>query len=242
MNFEFKSIKDAPESTGGAYGRFGKNDAILTKFEYTDAGGASGASQDALLVTFKVGEADFNYRIFPPKVFGSMDANSEEYRTALKKAEDQVSTAISQITESIVDANLIVSTLQSTKPTTFKDYVQTMERLIKNTANWDKKELDLFLNWQGKPGTNQNKTFLEVPRQTILNFSNSIFVTAKQPGTWTEDTDGGKLVYKNEAGAQHPIKRDAWFMKQNYAKRVDLEKDNAPTEGATSGTQTKEDW
>ena len=241
MNFEFKSINDAPVSTGGAYGRFGKNDAVLTKFEYTDAGGASGATQDALLVTFKVGEADFNYRIFPPKVFGSMDVNSEEYKVALKKAEDQVSTAISQITESIVDNNLIVQAMQASKPSTFKEYVQVMERLIKNTANWDKKELDLFLNWQKAPGTNQNKTFLEVPRQTILNFSNSIFVTAKQAGTWTEDNTDGKLVYRNAEGNLHPIKRDKWFMSQNYAKRVDLEKDNAPTEGATN-SQVKEDW
>lgn len=241
MNFEFKSINDVAPSTGGAYGRFGKNDATLTKFEYTDAGGASGASQDALLVTFKVGEADFNYRIFPPKVFGSMDVNSEEYKAALKKAEDQVSTAISQITEAIVDPSLIISTLNASKPNSFKDYVQVMERLIKNTANWDKKELDLFLNWQKTPGTNQNKTFLEVPRQTILNYSNSIFVTAKKSGTWTEDTTDGKLLYKNESGEIHPIKRDKWFMSQNYAKRVDLEKDNAPSESAAS-SPAKEDW
>lgn len=241
MNFEFKSINDAPESTGGgSYGKFGMNTATLTKFEYTDAGGSGGAAQDALLVTFKVGEADFNYRIFPPKVFGNMDVNSEEYKTALKKAEGQVSTAISQITEAIVDNNLIVQTLQASKPTTFKDFVLVMERLIKNTANWDKKELDLFLNWQAKPGTNQNKTFLEVPRQTILNFSNSIFVTSKQAGPWTEDTTDGKLVYRNSQGDLHPIKRDKWFMSQNYAKRVDLEKENAPSEETTS--QPKEDW
>lgn len=241
MNFEFKSIKDAPESTGGSYGRFGLNAATLSKFEYTDAGGAGGATQDALLVTFKVGEADFNYRIFPPKVYGTLDPNSEEYKVALKKAEGQVSTAISQITESIVDNTLIAQAVQAAKPTTFKDFVQVMERLIKNTANWDKKELDLFLNWQAKPGTNQNKTFLEVPRQTILNFSNSIFVTSKQAGSWTEDRTEGKLVYRNTEGNLHPIKRDKWFMGQNYAKRVDLEKENAPTEESTSA-QPKEDW
>ena len=240
MDFNFKSINDVQASNsnaGGNYGRFGMNTAKLEKFEYVNAN-----ESEALQLTFKVGDAEYNHRIFPAKVFNqTLSPGTEEYITALGRAQEQMQVAVSQVVEAIVNKDLIVNALGAAKPTTFKGYIEVMERLVKNTANWNTKELDLFLNWQRAPGANQNKTFLEVPRQLILNFRNSIFVTAKQPGTWTESREGDKLVYKNESGVIHPIQRDAWFMKQNYAKRIDLEKDNAPDTGGNSQEQ-KVDW
>lgn len=242
MDFNFKSINDVQASNsnagGGNYGKFGMNTAKLEKFEYVDTNGS-----EALQLTFKVGDADYNHRIFPAKVFDqSLSPGTEEYNKALSRSQEQMQVAVSQVVEAIVNKEVIVNALNAAKPTTFKEYIQVMERLVKNTANWNTKELDLFLNWQRTPGANQNKTFLEVPRQLILNFRNSIFVTAKQPGTWTEDRGGDKLTYKNERGETHPIQRDAWFMKQNYAKRVDLEKDNAPETGGNNPQEEKVDW
>ena len=231
MNFEFKSINDLEQASGSSYGKFGKNDAKLIKFEYTSQGGSNGATQDALLVTFKVEDGEYNYRVFPAKVGNwiNQDPNSEEYKKALQESQNQVQIAISQIVESIVDRTTIQNAIVAAKPTTFEQYVKLMERLIKAVPGWNNKELDLFLHWQSKLSPNQTRTYLEVPRQTDLKFGNSVFVTSKQPGVWNEVIEQGVLMYKDNSGNIHPFKRNKWYMeKSKFANRIVVE-ETAPT-------------
>ena len=253
MEFGFKKVSEINannSNVAGNYGKFGLNEATLSKFDYVAYGGKDpNVQQDALDVSFKVGEKDFNHRIFPARVFGNTDVNSASYKEELAKSQDQVISSISQIVEAIVPSATIEQALAATKPSSFKDYVELMARLIKGVANWDKKPLHLFLNWQAKPSENQQKTYLEVPRQNILKFNNSIYVTSKLEGTWTEDRTDDKLVYKNASGEKHPISRDKWFMTQTaYAKRIDLTSNTTgqSTSGEFSDAATpveeREDW
>ena len=245
MNFEFKSINDLEQASGSSYGKFGKNDAKLVKFEYTSQGGSNGATQDALLVTFKVEDGEYNYRVFPAKVGNwiNQDPNSEEYKKALQESQNQVQIAISQIVESIVDRTTIQYAIVAAKPTTFEQYVKLMERLIKAVPGWNNKELDLFLHWQSKLSPNQTRTYLEVPRQTDLKFGNSVFVTSKQPGVWNEVIEQGVLMYKDNAGNIHPFKRNKWFMeKSKFANRIVVEGTTQTATDSTSEDPTRNTW
>lgn len=245
MNFEFKSINDLEQASGSSYGKFGKNDAKLIKFEYTSQGGSNGATQDALLVTFKVEDGEYNYRVFPAKVGNwiNQDPNSEEYKKALQESQNQVQIAISQIVESIVDRTIIQHAIATSKPTTFEQYVKLMERLIKAVPNWNNKELDLFLHWQSKLSPNQTRTYLEVPRQTDLKFGNSVFVTSKQPGVWNEVIEQGVLMYKDNAGNTHPFKRNKWYMeKSKFANRIVVEENTQATTNSTSEDPARNTW
>lgn len=245
MNFEFKSINDLGQASGSSYGKFGKNDAKLVKFEYTSQGGSNGATQDALLVTFKVEDGEYNYRVFPAKVGNwiNQDPNSEEYKKALQESQNQVQIAISQIVESIVDRTTIQNAIVAAKPTTFEQYVKLMERLIKAVPGWNNKELDLFLHWQSKLSPNQTRTYLEVPRQTDLKFGNSVFVTSKQPGVWNEVIEQGVLMYKDNAGNIHSFKRNKWYMeKSKFANRIVVEETAQATTNSTSEDPTRNTW
>lgn len=245
MNFEFKSINDLEQASGSSYGKFGKNDAKLVKFEYTSQGGSNGATQDALLVTFKVEDGEYNYRVFPAKVGNwiNQDPNSEEYKKALQESQNQVQIAISQIVESIVDRTTIQNAIVAAKPTTFEQYVKLMERLIKAVPGWNNKELDLFLHWQSKLSPNQTRTYLEVPRQTDLKFGNSVFVTSKQPGVWNEVIEQGVLMYKDNSGNIHPFKRNKWYMeKSKFANRIVVEENTQTTTDSTSEDSTRNTW
>ena len=245
MNFEFKSINDLEQASGSSYGKFGKNDAKLVKFEYTSQGGSNGATQDALLVTFKVEDGEYNYRVFPAKVGNwiNQDPNSEEYKKALQESQNQVQIAISQIVESIVDRTTIQNAIAASKPNTFEQYVKLMERLIKTVPGWNNKELDLFLHWQGKLSPNQTKTYLEVPRQTDLKFGNSVFVTSKQPGVWNEVVEQGVLMYKDNSNNVHPFKRNKWYMeKSKFANRIVVEENAQVTTDLTSEDSTRNTW
>ena len=245
MNFEFKSINDLEQASGSSYGKFGKNDAKLVKFEYTSQGGSNGATQDALLVTFKVEDGEYNYRVFPAKVGNwiNQDPNSEEYKKALQESQNQVQIAISQIVESIVDRTTIQNAIAASKPNTFEQYVKLMERLIKAVPGWNNKELDLFLHWQSKLSPNQTRTYLEVPRQTDLKFGNSVFVTSKQPGVWNEVIEQGVLMYKDNVGNIHPFKRNKWYMeKSKFANRIVVEETAQATTNSTSEDPTRNTW
>ena len=250
MEFGFKKVSDINannSNVGGNYGKFGLNEATLVKFDYVAHGGKDpNVQQDALDVTFKVGEKEFNHRIFPARVFGNTDVNSDAYKEELKKSQEKLITAVSQIVESIVRATTVEQALTAAKPTSFKDYVEVMSRVIRNTPNWTSKPLHLFLNWQNKPSESQQKAYLEVPRQNILQFNNSIYITSKLEGTWTEDKTDGKLVYKNASGDKHPISRDKWFMeKTNYANRVDLTSNttgHTPSDEFSTPVEEKEEW
>lgn len=245
MNFEFKSINDLEQASGSSYGKFGKNDAKLIKFEYTSQGGSNGATQDALLVTFKVEDGEYNYRVFPAKVGNwiNQDPNSEEYKKALQESQNQVQIAISQIVESIVDRTTIQNAIVAAKPTTFEQYVKLMERLIKAVPGWNNKELDLFLHWQSKLSPNQTRTYLEVPRQTDLKFGNSVFVTSKQPGVWNEVIEQGVLMYKDNSGNIHPFKRNKWYMeKSKFANRIVVEETAQATTNSVSEDPTRNTW
>ena len=245
MNFEFKSINDLEQASGSSYGKFGKNDAKLVKFEYTSQGGSNGATQDALLVTFKVEDGEYNYRVFPAKVGNwiNQDPNSEEYKKALQESQNQVQIAISQIVESIVDRTTIQNAIAASKPNTFEQYVKLMERLIKTVPGWNNKELDLFLHWQSKLSPNQTRTYLEVPRQTDLKFGNSVFVTSKQPGVWNEVIEQGVLMYKDNSGNIHPFKRNKWYMeKSKFANRIVVEENAQAIAISTSEDPTRNTW
>lgn len=245
MNFEFKSINDLEQASGSSYGKFGKNDAKLVKFEYTSQGGSNGATQEALLVTFKVKDGEYNYRVFPAKVGNwiNQDPNSEEYKKALQESQNQVQIAISQIVESIADRTTIQNAIVAAKPTTFEQYVKLMERLIKAVLGWNNKELDLFLHWQSKLSPNQTRTYLEVPRQTDLKFGNSVFVTSKQPGVWNEVIEQGVLMYKDNSGNIHPFKRNKWYMeKSKFANRIVVEETTQATTDSVSEGPARNTW
>lgn len=250
MDYGYKKVSDInTNNEGGNYGKFGINEATLASFEYTNEAGSGGTSGEAVDIKFKVGEKDFLWRVFPPKTFSTADPSTEEYKKSQKQAEDQFVLALSQLTEAFVNPTTIQGALLASKPTNFKDYIELMGRLIKNTPNWNQKQLDLFLQWQSKPGANQTKTYLEVPRVYNLKFGNEIYVTAKQEGNYTKDASAENLVYKNESGEKHPITRTKWWVENSAnAKRINLEEGSNPQNEFMPGTEipetpaTEENW
>lgn len=253
MDYGYKKVSDiVAKNEGGNYGRFGINDATLVAFDYNPKGGSSpDVPQDALDIKFKVGDKEYMWRIFPPKTFSTEPTNSEAYIKSQKEAEDQFILAVSQLTEAFVPSNVIEQTMVANRPNSFQSYVELMGRLIKNVPNWNQKELDLFLQWQGKPGANQTRTYLEVPKVYNLKYGNEIYVTAKELGNFTRDTTEKGLVYKNVTGAKHPISRtEYWINNSANAKKIDLSTPEqnsaqdsfAPEAGNVSAPSREENW
>ena len=129
----------------------------------------------------------------------------------------------------------------ATAPVSFADYAARICALL--PIGYDKRPLDLFLEYQwnfGKKqdGTLQDKTFPTLPK----NMKGGYFIVSAQPGVWVEKReDGGKLTYVNSNGQKHPFERDTNFMSSNKGTQQVLGQTavNSPmgtTAGVPSGT------
>lgn len=222
MSNELYGYQDSNDvAAGSADGRFGLNTGVkLTAFGYNPNGGKDESEQDAIDITFTIGDRDYNYRQFPvTKVFGKngeiTDTTSEEYAKAQKEAVSQLNAVLSDIVKCFVSEDDIKQALGQ-PIANFADYAKILERLVKSNSNWDKMSLDLFLQYQWSPKGDNDKSYLEVPK----NAKHGKFVCPSVDTKWTEDRTESHLRYVNEAGEEHPFKRGQWFVDSAFANQT----------------------
>lgn len=233
----------ADETKTGGYGyqddevkvspfNFGLNagKAFLTKFEWIPNGGADGAEQEALDITFAIGEGTKNYRLFPVvKAFlkgggETTDPNTKEFKDAVK----DFNAKVFHIMHCFVDSETYQAALSRPGTLTFKDFCTIVGSMLPKDFN--KKPLDIFLQYQWQPSSGQTRTYLELPRK----MSYGKWVVPAQAGNWTKNVVEGAsddvreaLTYTNEKGEKHPFVRNGWFMNSNFAKSQGTESPNS---------------
>ena len=163
-------------------GKFGLNTgAFITKFELNENAGKDGAAADAIDFTVQVGEREFRHRFFPiSKVFAKgggeiTDTNSEEYKKAMASEVAQFNAVISDIVKVFVSEEDLKLALQVPIPT-FKDFAKIVTRLVQATPNWQKKPVDVFLQYQWAPSGDNDKTYLELPK----NVKQGVFIVPSE--------------------------------------------------------------
>jgi len=217
--------QNSDEVTPGAQGgKFGLNIGYVTKFEYNPNAGADGAQQDAIDLTVQVGEREYRKRFFPvTKVFAKgggeiTDTNSNEYKEEHKKAVQLLNGELSSIVEAFVSPESVQQAL-SVPINSFKDFAQILERLVKSTPNWEKQANDVFLQYQWQPSGENDKTYLELPK----NIKHGVYLVKSLGNGFTEDRTETHIKYVNtESGVTHPFKRGEWFMKSAFANQTNL--------------------
>jgi len=201
-------VKSSEEFKGSGVWQFGLNQNVnMVKFEFNPNGGKDGAEANCLDVVFKKGEGETRFRIYEPDVLYKdnvqLDKNSEDYKTELEKQ------------------TKIISAVLVSGVSDFKSFVQKMETGIKKNPDWDKKNLDLFMQYSYNIRQGQNTTFLEVPN--YRNAYHGLFIVPTIHTGWKEVRTETSLTYVDDKGEQHPFKRGSWFLSSNFANRQTLE-------------------
>lgn len=216
--------QDSESVTPGKQGgKFGLNVGRITKFEYNPNAGKDGAEQDALDVTVQIGEREYMQRFFPiTKVFGKeggelTDTTTEEYKEEHVKAVNMLNATLVSIVESFVSSEDVKTALAS-PISNFKDFAQILERLVKSVPNWDKQDVDVFLQYQWSPKGENDKTYLELPK----NIKHGVYVVRSQGTGFVEDRTDTHLKYVNSEGITHPFKRNEWFVQNAFANQKSL--------------------
>lgn len=226
----------APGNQGG---KFGLNTGVITKFEFNANAGKDGAATEAIDLTVKVDDKEFRTRYFPiSKIFAKgggeiTDTNSKEYKDGYEAESKQFNGVIADIVKCFVSEADLKGAL-ATPISNFKDFASIVTRLVQTTPNWDKKPVDVFLQYQWAPQGDNTRTFLELPK----NVKHGSFITASKGGDFEESRSSSLLKYIDKDGAEHPFKRGEWFLNNNFANPINLggsTSSGMPTAPVTTG-------
>lgn len=218
-------VSDSDESlktkTGAKFGgNFGV--AFLTKFAYSaNVAKAGQEAREAIEVEVTVGERGYKEWINPVnKVVDKnnveiTDKNSPEYIAGFNALIVQQNATVTHYLKAVGVTEEAMRAAFTTAPVSFADYAQRICSLL--PIGYDKKPLDLFLEYQWNFGKKQDgslndKTYPTLPK----NMKGGYFIVPAHAGIWVEaKSEDGRLSYNNSNGQKHPFERDANFMSSN---------------------------
>lgn len=215
---------------------FGLNAGVtyLKEFKWIPNGGKDGAEQEALEIIFTINGEDKGHRQFPVteafiKNSPTKEKTTDPNHVDFKKAKAALSGLITHIAKAFMDEATFKSGI-SRGFASFHEYCDVVAALL--PTDFNTRPLDIFLQYQYNIGKNQNKTYLEIPK----NMKNGYWLWPAQAGNWTEkrldkftdDTpdalfyyDADVAITKNAKGEDqyklHPISKSGYFLNSNNA-------------------------
>lgn len=195
----FGSINDNDDSLKGKSGggKFGLNQGFITKLEFNPNAGKDGSAGDAVDITFIVGEKEFRRRIYNvTRVYDKdsnelTDDNDPEFIKIYNQNMAQNMAVVIHAVKATGVTQEQIDTALATPPSNFADWAKIVTALA--PADFDKKPIDGFLEYQWKIGDDQDRTYLELPK----NMKGGRFLAphVAPNGKWTEENE---WVEKNE--------------------------------------------
>lgn len=224
---------------GGEVGDFfgvGLNQGVTGKLEWITNAGAQGAPGEAAQITISKGtSASKNLRLYPvTKAFGDngaeiTDPNSPEIKLAWR----QVRRMLTDFVEAYVDVEAVKEVL-SVPINSYKELVQVLVNLL--PQGYEETPIDVLFQYQWEIPTGKDQSYLELPKRAFSSKGFSIGKTfaSAQEGTYTRKA-GDSLIYVNDTGQEHPIKRSSYWVGQKKWLTKQSSTSPAQDEPATTG-------
>lgn len=239
-------VSDSDESLKTKSGaKFGGNFgvAFLTKFAYNANVAKEGQpAREAIEIEVTVGDRSYREwlnpvdRVVDKNNVEITDKTSAEYINGFNTLIIQQNATVTHYLKAVGVTEEAMKAAFATPPTSFADYATRICTLL--PIGYDKKPLDLFLEYQWNFGKKQDgslndKTYPTLPK----NMKGGYFIIPAQPGVWIEKReDDGRLIYLNSNGQKHPFERDANFMSSNKGTQQVMGSAAASPMGAMAAT------
>lgn len=236
-----KFVSDERSKVSGK--RFGLNVAQMTKFQFNSMGGAGGSEGECVDIEFTIDENVINYRKYPiTRVIDYSVQPSKSYEEADLKglkgeelqrvselfnaAQEELDSSLIHIIKAYVDESEIQKAFEASGEVSFKEGVKILESLL--PKDYQNIKIHLFLQYQWSIKKGQNKTWLEIPKNT----KSGKFICPAIEGTWKEVRDTAGLHYTDENGNIHPFTRRSKWLQGRSANQQDLTLivDDAPSD------------
>lgn len=205
-----------------SYGVLGLNTGFLTKFEFVQE-----EKFNCVEVGVNISGKEYTRKYFEvAKVFKDnveiTDKNSIEYKEEIEKQEKALSATLCDFAKVFVSKEELEEALK-VQINSFKDFVNILERVIKNKQDWNKIPVDIFLQYQFTPSSGQNRTYLELPK----NLNHGQFICKSLGGDFNPVKTETSLTYVNKDGIVHPFKRNKWFIQSNFYNKIEIQDNDA---------------
>ena len=246
LGYGFTSDSDEglKSRTGGKFGLNAGN-CVLAKFAYNaNVAKAGQEPREAIEVVVKVGDREYKDWINP--VSRVMDKNnveitdktSPEYINGFNTAIVQQNATVIHYLKSVGVTEDTLKAAFATPVFAFSEYAQRVCSLL--PIGYDKRPLDLFLEYQWNFGKKEDGTFNDNTYATLpKNMKGGYFIVPAQPGVWVESRgEDGSLSFKNSNGQKHPFERDANYMNSNKGTQQVLGQVPTANAGFSAGAMT----
>lgn len=242
--FVFGTVNDGDESLKGKSGggKFGLNTGNITKIEFLDTAGKDNGPGNAVDVWVQIGEREYRRRLYETtgSLYGKKNVLVEPEQEGYKELyNDDMTQKMAVIVHAIKAVGVTQAQIDgafATPVVNFADWARRITALV--PAEFQKKPVDFFLEYQWEIADGQDKTYVELPK----NMKGGRFLDAavNPVGKWTEVKDDKGLHYKDDAGNIHSFDRNPSYMESKKAIQQGAGSDSAPA--LNSGTPSTSTW
>lgn len=218
-------------------GRFGLNQALITKLEYNPNAGTDGAAADAIDCTVSIGDKEFRHRTYDItgdlyKGDNTIAPGEPGYDELFNTEKAQREAVVVHTLKALgVTEDQISKALAGGNVTDFASWAKAM--CGAKPSNFNVLPIDVFLEYQWNIGADNDRTFLQLPK----NMKGGRFLSAAidPVGKWNEVRDAKGLRYVDDANNEHPFTRSSNYMESNKAIQQ-IEGEEAAPAVASPGT------
>jgi len=245
MDYGYKDdeVKLAPFSFGLNAGA-----ARMTKFEWTNQGGAGGTEGEALDITFDINGKEVGARKFPvTKIFDKnnqeiTDFSTEDAKKAKEIAFGDFNSWMAAVMKCFVTEEQLKAALA--RPIKdFKEYVTILKALL--PKSFSEIVLDIFMEYQYTIKGDNKMTYLQIPQKTKHGKFICVAV-APQGGEWKEvrmtsptANDTRAIKYVDGENNTHPFTRTGWYANSNFANQQKEDDSETVTESSANNAASE---
>lgn len=242
--FVFGTVNDGDESLKGKSGggKFGLNTGNITKIEFLDTAGKDNGPGNAVDIFVQIGEREYRRRIYETtgSLYGKknvlIEPDQEGYADLYKEDTMQKMAVIVHAIKAVGVTQAQIDNAFANPATSFTDWARKITALL--PAEFQKRPVDFFLEYQWEIADGQDKTYTELPKN--MKGGRFLDVAVNPVGKWTEVRDDKGLHYKDDAGNVHPFDRNTTFMESHKAIQQGVGSPSAPA--LNSAAPTTSTW
>lgn len=220
---------DVPQQGPSLSFGLNQNKIFLDTFQWIPNGGKDGAELEVLDIQFRLEgrEKTISYRKFPV-TRGYKEGQPSEAIEDVREAANEQNASIMHILGCFVPKDVIAEAFK-VPISSFKEFCKICEGLL--PENFKSVPLDAFAQYQYTISANNDRTYLEFPR----NMKQGKWLVPATTIAWVEEKSPKGLRYVDPANPEniHPFQRGEYFMGTTWANQT---KEGGSTGGATHNT------
>lgn len=231
-------------------GVFGLNTGYLTKLEFNDKAGKDGTDGNAIDITVMIKDREYYNRFFlNDSIYNSKNEMVKPGEDGFVKAfvdnYSQIGAVVKHAMKAVGVTDAQIDGIQRSPVSKEEELVPAFITDVKNIlgllpADFQKKEIDIFLEYQWNIPEGKEMTYLTLPKNMKGGYFLSPHMTPV--GKWSEVRTTEGMHYVDNAGNKHIFEKSETFMTSNKAIQQGVGNDQNNSNTPPAAQAQKSAW